>query len=765
MATAFEMLDQTSRALVFFDKSDFTTPDFNIKHFISNRLHVPLDLLIKELGGYLKDIRTQLVDLVNSEYSHFVSLTKNLIGVDVMIAELKSPLSNCREKIAEMLSVFDRLVAQLETQFEYRNSLRQRKSWMQMVKDVASSVEKLESLLNIDSSLHSRRSSGSATDRLAELKLDSFDERYLEKLVERIGIEYNQLNFLLSRIGPVPFVDAVRPRISRVRESMHSFLSVSFGRALEEASDDSLPENIRKSKLDTVSRYFQSYLVMDQSADAILVFQLKLAKPFVDELLSPQKLLQIKNYTQRRLSGSSYQELSGERLSLSQVYASFIEYIKGPKLWPVVHQMRALIKAGADLDPIIDVALPLLVAKLSPIIQPMFVPTSPDAFHEAYTETTNFLQRMEAETLSSSALVSKFRSSQAYTELLRRWQTLLYWQIRYNEIALQFDDVLDTPLPDMIKTLSKNAQGLLLPASQQLMVCLRVCWSDKVHLHVLSGRIWRLSLLLVARYREWVRSLVENLSMADAKENEMVATLLDAGAYLLNDASVLPAKLEIAFRQYIAPKLPKAVQQEPRMLLESLKEQSVLLLESDLKPLKEHMLQQLAQDCSVILRSVKDIPGQYRRTNREPPKLPSSFLAACFKPLEQFREQHESLLQEAYSLDWSSEVVEAVAQSYYKLLDEMLTTVQKTEDSLKRLRKAKRPTISSSTALTPTSAVRSDLNDSITDEDKIRMQCYIDVKEFLNLALKFGAALKDGQTLQRLSHLVQPFESLLYKPE
>jgi len=77
----------------------FATPEFNADKFLANRRHLPLDDLKKELIAHLKSLKSELVEMINRDYSSFVDLSTNLKGVDKVIEEVARPLGKMREEV------------------------------------------------------------------------------------------------------------------------------------------------------------------------------------------------------------------------------------------------------------------------------------------------------------------------------------------------------------------------------------------------------------------------------------------------------------------------------------------------------------------------------------------------------------------------------------------------------------------------------------------------------------------------------------------
>lgn len=76
------------------ERSAFTAPDFDPDTFLSSRRHLGLERMKAELNTHLKQLKTELVELINRDYQDFINLSTNLKGVDKDIEELKTPLAD-----------------------------------------------------------------------------------------------------------------------------------------------------------------------------------------------------------------------------------------------------------------------------------------------------------------------------------------------------------------------------------------------------------------------------------------------------------------------------------------------------------------------------------------------------------------------------------------------------------------------------------------------------------------------------------------------
>lgn len=83
---------------------------------------------------------------------------------------------------------------------------------------------------------------------------------------------------------------------------------------------------------------------------------------------------------------------------------------------------------------------------------------------------------------------------------MKKWQLLVYFQLRFREIIKDVEQVLNDPNSsikiDTIQEISLYGGRVILNAINQ-------CWSDQIFLYGLSHRFWKLTLQLIKRYNSW----------------------------------------------------------------------------------------------------------------------------------------------------------------------------------------------------------------------------------------------------------------------
>jgi hypothetical protein len=173
-----------------------------------------------------------------------------------------------------------------------------------------------------------------------------------------------------------------------------------------------------------------------------------------------------------------------------------------------------------------------------------------------------------------------------------------------------------------------------------------------------------------------------------------------------------------------------------------LKEASEQLVPLIVKAWNELIVNLLIGKCSAPLAAVRGVAATYRMTNRPPPTQASPFIATILRPLKEFDQEFVNRTPPQIGHRWKYQIVQVVAERYSSNVEELITTVQRTEVALKN-RKARR--IASG---------------GMSDGEKVKLQLYLDYKEFSHHVQECGidASLVSG--VQKLRELTIEAETL-----
>ena len=120
----------------------------------------------------------------------------------------------------------------------------------------------------------------------------------------------------------------------------------------------------------------------------------------------------------------------------------------------------------------------------------------------------------------------------------------------------------------------------------------------------------------------------------------------------------------------------------------------------------------LTAQCSAPLSAVKGVAATYRMTNRPPPSLASPFVATILRPLQAFDSAFAMRTPPHVGSGWKTAIISAVSESYSIAVEELIATVERTEIALKS-RKTRRA-----------------VSGGMSDGEKVKLQLYLDHKEF-----------------------------------
>lgn len=711
-----------------FDKDEFMKEDFDVDHFVSDcRKRVQLEALRDDLELYYKLLKTAMVELINKDYADFVNLSTNLVGMDKALSQLSVPLGQLREEVLSLRSSVSEGIRAVDERLSKQEDIRKKKICVLRLIQVIRSVEKIEKILN---SQHSKETSA----------LEASSPLLTGQILERIATEFNQLQFHAVQSKGLPLLDKVRPRIAGITAM------------LQQSLEGLLLEGLQTSSVDIIRHCLRTYATIDKTRDAEALVGQVLVKPYVDEVILEQ--------------------IVDSHLSdLQLMYDKLLEFVP--------HHCRLLreVTGGAissekgntvpGYDFLVNSVWPEIVRGLEEKLPSLFNPGDPDAFHQKYTISMDFVRTFERQ-CGSQASVKRLRAHPAYHSFNNKWNLPVYFQIRFREIA----GSLEAALTDVLEDAPAGSPYRLL-ASHRTWSSLQRCWSDKMFLPLLAHRLWRLTLQILARYSIFVKELllrpISNESAKDVKK-PLVTGSKDLSITQGNckDQASGPSEtkpiVSVSSTQlvYVVTDLHRLQEQLPE-LLETIKpklevmgfknfssisaalEDSQLSLSACVPALSEKITQDLSESCFSHLKSALEVPRLYRRTNKEVPVTASSYVDSALKPLYQLQSRHKDKLKQATIRQWLEATLSESTHKYYETVSDVLNSVRKMEESLKRLKQARRTTPASSAGLS---------GGGMSDDDKIRRQLALDVAYLGEQIEKMGLRTKDIRSFPALAELV-----------
>lgn len=702
-----------------FDKDEFMKEDFDVDHFVSDcRKRVQLEELRDDLELYYKLLKTAMVELINKDYADFVNLSTNLVGMDRALNQLSVPLGQLREEVLSLRSSVNEGIVAVDERMSKQEDIRKKKTSVLRLIQVIRSVEKIEKILNSQSSKDV--SSQEASSPLLT-----------GQVLERIATEFNQLQFHAVQSKGMPLLDKVRPRIAGITAM------------LQQSLEGLLLEGLQTSNVDIIRHCLRTYATIDKTRDAEALVGQVLVKPYVNEVI-------VEQFVESHPSG--LQLMYNKLLEFVPHHCRLLREVTGG----AVSSEKGTIVPGYDF--LVNSVWPEIVGGLEEKLPSLFNPGDPDAFHQKYTVSMDFVRRFERQ-CGSQASVKRLRAHPAYHSFSNKWNLPVYFQIRFREVA----GSLEASLTDVLEDAPAGSPYCLL-ASHRTWISLSKCWSDEMFLPLLAHRLWRLTLQILARFSVFVSELsVRPISNESAKETKKpLAGSKDpsddhgshpseAGTVSISSTQLVYVVSDLGRLQEWLPDLLETVRLKLELVgfknfssLSAALEDSQRALSAHVPALSSRIVQDLSESCFSYLKSALEVPRLYRRTNKEVPSTASSYVDSALKPLYQLQGGHGDKVQPAVMQRWLQEALSDSTHKYFETVSDVLSSVKKMEESLKRLKQARR-----SPATNPVSS-----SGGMSDDDKIRLQLALDVEHLGEQIQKMGLQTSDIKSFPALTELV-----------
>ncbi|XP_036320588.1 conserved oligomeric Golgi complex subunit 2 isoform X3 [Rhagoletis pomonella] len=611
--------------LLCFDKNDFMMGNFSVDEFLHKNRNAPsLEQLRDDLGIYLKDLRASMIDLINEDYADFVSLSANLVGLDQSIANIENPVLQFRKEVDNIRFCVKECAAAVSDNLKKKQKLREEKRNLQCHQKVQEAINKLSRLLE---------------HQLKE-KLNPFD-------VERAALELIQLQFNRQFCLEI-LNDEQKKNIERLEKEVLAKLRISFSDALKGCSSKCS---------DLLERCLRIYITLDACQIAEQVFREDIVAPYMSTIISEHCL----QNSPQGLSG-----IYGKALNFISLYMT--------DLLRLTHYTDKLCGFNFLINSFwVDVEM-----RLETYMPSIFAPGNSEVFYVKYKCTRDFLSKIE-ELLANDGAVKSFREHKQTISFQARWNLPVYFQICFQEIAGEFESILDP----LLHSVSLSPKEVVADSTFQLATfdsaskAIDRCWMEGVYLKEIFPKFLKLNLQILLRLSRWVQDAIQLITNGDLKN-----ALVD-----------------------------------------------ILVFESGIEN----------------VRQVKDLPRLYRKTNREIPSKPSAYVDQILRPLKSFQKQKCSQMGKMVAFQILKRVCSKITKEYYVEVTDVLTSVQKTEESLRRLRNLKSGT---SNAFT-TGAT------AMSDDDKIRLQLHVDVITWTGELAKLGLMPSDVENLFNLNDIVE----------
>jgi hypothetical protein len=242
----------------------------------------------------------------------------------------------------------------------------------------------------------------------------------------------------------------------------------------------------------------------------------------------------------------------------------------------------------------------------------------------------------------------------------------------------------------------RNGNSLAYPTRQTY------CWGDSAQ--DVAAVAWELAILENSLAHDYMSTVCDALGSSDTTESER-AELRSLVSEVLKEAS-----------SQIQPLVDRAW--------------------------NEVIVKILTDKCSGPLAAVKGVAATYRMTNRPPPTQASPFVATVLRPLKEFCNEFSNRTPDHIGGKWKTLIVASVTERYSAAVEELITTVQRTEVALQS-RRARRAT-----------------SGGMSDGDKVKLQLYLDFQDYSRHLQELGVDLSSVEAIGKLQILTGEAEPL-----
>ncbi|XP_039278291.1 conserved oligomeric Golgi complex subunit 2 [Nilaparvata lugens] len=674
-----------------FSSNDFTRESFSVDHFLQeHRNKANLERMRDDLGVYLKVLRSAMIDLINKDYTDFVNLSTNLTGLDKAIDNIQTPLGQLKDELTQVQLNVNEAMAEVTSLLEKRRKIEEQKCVLASAIKVNSWLRKLTQLLIAADSCFA--------------------------VLQRAVADYSQIKFHIVRCQKL-LTPSDKLKCDQLGQKLTNMIDQRFISCLIDQQYHNLPTLLGM------------YLTLGRISDAEQLYRRDVVAPAMAKLINEEAL-------------------AGQPRGLQGLYHSIISFVEED-----MRPLLALTTASSNRSSppikgfqfIVKSCWPEVEERLEMNLTSIFAPGNPELFFQRYTESLKFLSKLE-ECCSNPETVHLLKNHASYSSFMHRWNLPVYFQIRFQEIAGKLEYVIDENESDLRKPKNKDS-CFQLTVTETAWECLQQCWAEKVFIPQLAHRFWKLSLQVLARYYVWSGHFI-NKKLPNPSDED-----IDNLVRLYADLETLCRKLP-EFLSTVNSLFSNHFTLSNKMKenLKSSVDECSTQLSAQLTSAGDRVTQQLSCACAHGLRQVSEVPRLFRRTNRQAPSQPLPYVAQVLAPAARFHRAHSGSLRQPQLGLWLRAVVNDLTKQYYSCVCSVLTSVQKTEESLRRLKKIRERSSSG------TAAAADDRNAG-RDDHKIRMQLHLDVNSFCQQVESLDIKRHEIDQLQSLLNLVQTVQA------
>lgn len=502
-----------------------------------------------DLGMYLKVLRNSMIELINADYQDFVHLSAELVDLDKRIDDIRLPIEQLRGDIIQVKEVLTGTMDDISECLQKKREIRLKEAAIQEVERLNEKLDKVK-------------------DQLATSKVEVLS---LINLLERLSLDVVHLEFVVKlhekHISPVMKEEAKEIKLLLLDKLKQCFL-----------------QTLEKGDKKSIEQCLKIYLMLMEVKTAEETFRQSVVVPGMHQLICESSLQ------------NNPQGLVG-------IYDKIVEFLKS-KIFVLLN----VISANANLkefDFLINSFWTEVEQRIELNMNSIFAPGNPDQFHQKFTSTLTFLDRIEKYAINPST----FKKHPQYKSFMVKWNLMVYFQIRFQEIGAIIESVCSKNLNQLFVA---GESPFKLQPFVSTITSIQTSWSDGVYLPHLFSRFLKLTLQVISRLSSWIDHVLET-DKFECEEYTQTAFLMLMYIDVINFVKELPKILEL-----VVKKAPSQFQTQ-KQLLDSCFNESRNSISARLTRIEMKVAQDLIANSSPYIKQVNDIPRLYRKTNREIP--------------------------------------------------------------------------------------------------------------------------------------------------
>jgi hypothetical protein len=625
-----------------------------------------------------------MIELINEDYADFVSLSANFVNLDKSINQIKDPLVDLKEEITSIQSSLQDCMNEINECLSEKRRYRQIKKSLEALEIVRSTLEKLEKLLKY---------------------FDAEESKSRVVLLERSALELIQLQFNAKYCQHLLDVSE-KSLIDQQEQKLLGILNDFFIATL--AVSDPVSDDLEKC--------LRIYYSLDQCKLAENVFR-----------------KEVFNYMERIISDRNLHNFPD---GLTGVYNEILNFVS-LKMKSLLNLTRGKSTKIKGYNFLFNSFWSAIEERIELNLSSIFSPAIPEDFYQRYKCTLEFLTRIEM-IIDDPILIQQFYQNEQYIKFQKKWNLPVYYLIRSQEIAMLLEKKCEID-ESCLSIAASDPNQIQIKVFLEVINCIAKCWSDGIYLDQLFQNFLKLTFHMIARSGRWTKDVIK---MVSSSEQDLFVYF----TVLHHDIEIFIRKFP-QIEQLIAQKLTENVKLKDKISASKITkcfDSPRATFERCQKDIEGQIAKKMVLSCVKSIKNVQDIPRLFRKTNREVPTKQLPYVDNILMVIDDFDQKHKKDFEAGVFQRLLENVFSHATIQYYQLVNEVLTSVQKTEESIRRLKNLREKS-----QQIPSSSQKQ----HITDDDKIRLQLQIDVRHYVTSIENYQLKREKIESLVELVNL------------